>query len=136
MDTAVQEQVRTQAIPTDRVRVLSLEADPTMTRKARTQRTIWRKGNLAAWQSYLESLSHYDPGHAYDIAHEYCDDWTTDPDYGADGVHLLDSTRTACSIPQTNEHTPLSSTCAIPLGTWWATALRFRASTASSMRLP
>ena len=90
MDTAVQEQVRTQAIPNGRVRVLSLEADPTMTRKARTQRTTWRKGNLAAWQSYLESLSHYDPGHAYDIAHEYCDDWTTDPDYGADGVHLLE----------------------------------------------
>ncbi len=48
MDTAVQEQVRTQAIPNGRVRMLPLEADPTMTRKARTQRTSWRKGNLAA----------------------------------------------------------------------------------------
>ena len=90
MDTAVQEQVRTQAIPNGRVRMLPLEADPTMTRKARTQRTAWRKGNLAAWQSYLESLSHYDPGHAYDIAHEYFDDWTTDPNDSADGVHLLE----------------------------------------------
>ena len=90
MDTAVREQVRTQAIPNGRVRMLSLETEPSMTWEARTQRTIWRKDNLATWQSYLESLSHYDPGHAYDIAHEYFDDWTTDPNYGADGVHLLE----------------------------------------------
>ena len=62
--------------------------DATMTRAAREARIAWRLDHLAAWQHDLESLVHFDPDYPYDIAHEYDHDWTTDPDYGAEGVHF------------------------------------------------
>lgn len=62
--------------------------DATMTRAAREARIAWRLDHLAAWQHDLESLAHFDPDYPYDIAHEYDHDWTTDPDYGAEGVHF------------------------------------------------
>ncbi|MCY3658196.1 MAG: Uma2 family endonuclease [Caldilineaceae bacterium] len=62
--------------------------DATMTRAAREARIAWRLEHLAAWQHDLESLAHFDPDYPYDVAHEYDHDWTTDPDYGAEGVHF------------------------------------------------
>ena len=62
--------------------------DAAMTRAAREARIAWRLEHLAAWQHDLESLAHFDPDYPYDVAHEYDPDWTTDPDYGAEGVHF------------------------------------------------
>ena len=76
--------------PTGHGRDLPPGADLYMTREARAERTVWRRAHLAEWQAGIERLDHYDPGHAYDIAHEYELDWTTDPDYGAEGVHLVE----------------------------------------------
>lgn len=66
------------------------DAEPTMTREARGERIAWRLEHLDEWQRDLESLAHYDPGYAYDVAHEYDVDWTTDPDYGPRGIHLFE----------------------------------------------
>ena len=66
------------------------DADPAMTREAREARIAWRLEHLDEWQRDLESLAHYDPGYAYDVAHEYDVDWTTDPDYGPTGIHLFE----------------------------------------------
>ena len=66
------------------------DADPTMTREAREERIAWRLEHLDEWQRDLESLAHYDPDYAYDVAHEYDVDWTTDPDYGPTGIHLFE----------------------------------------------
>ena len=71
-------------------RVRERYIDATMTRAAREARIAWRLEHLAAWQHDLESLAHFDPDYPYDIAHEYDDDWTTDPDYGAEGVHFTE----------------------------------------------
>ena len=86
MAIAVRE--RSQAAANGHGRDLPPGADPYMTREARAERAAWRRAHLAEWQAGIERLEHYDPGHAYDIAHEYELDWTTDPDYGAEGVHL------------------------------------------------
>ena len=87
MTTAVRKRERLQAVANGRGRDLPPGADPYMTREARAERVAWRRAHLAKWQADIERLGHYDPGHAYDIAHEYELDWTTDPDYGAEGVH-------------------------------------------------
>ena len=87
MTMAVRERELSQAVANGRGRDLPPGADPYMTREARAERTAWRRAHLAEWQAGIERLGHYDPGHAYDIAHEYELDWTTDPDYGAEGVH-------------------------------------------------
>ena len=63
-------------------------ADPTMTRAARSERAAWRLDHPAAWRCELEDLSHFDPEFVYDVAHDYGPDWTTDPDYGAECVDL------------------------------------------------
>ena len=88
MAMAVRERERVQTVANGCGRDLPPGADPYMTREARAERTAWRRAHLAEWQAGIERLDHYDPGHAYDIAHEYELDWTTDPDYGAEGVHL------------------------------------------------
>ena len=88
MNTAVQERTRTR--PNGRVPELHPDAEPTMTRAAREERTTWRREHLDEWRRGLEGLGHFDPGFVYDIAHEYDYDWTTDPDYGAEGVRLLE----------------------------------------------
>ena len=86
MATVVRERERIQAMPNGRVRKRYVDA--TMTRAAREERIVWRLEHLAAWQHDLESLTHFDPDYPYDVAHEYDHDWTTDPDYGAEGVHF------------------------------------------------
>ena len=86
MATVVRERERIQAIPNGRVRKRYVDA--TMTRAAREERIVWRLEHLAAWQHDLESLAHFNPDYPYDVAHEYDHDWTTDPDYGAEGVHF------------------------------------------------
>lgn len=64
--------------------------DATMTRAAREQRIAWRLAHLAVWRHDLESLVHFNPDYPYDVAHEYDYDWTTDPDYGVEGVHFIE----------------------------------------------
>ena len=88
MNTAVQERTRTR--PNGRVPELHPDAEPTMTRAAREERITWRREHLDEWRRGLKDLGHFDPGFVYDIAHEYDYDWTTDPDYGAEGVRLLE----------------------------------------------
>ena len=68
-------------------RVRERHVDATMTRAAREQRIAWRLEHLDKWRHDLETLAHFDPDYPYDVAHEYDYDWTTDPDYGAEGVH-------------------------------------------------
>lgn len=65
-------------------------AEPEMTRAARAARAAWRLEHLDEWRRDLESLGHFDPEFIYDVAHEYGPDSTTDPDYGAEGVYLLE----------------------------------------------
>ncbi|MDE0673190.1 MAG: Uma2 family endonuclease [Caldilineaceae bacterium] len=89
MDAAVIRE-RTQAVPNGRVGELPPDADPTMTRAAREKRAAWRLEHLDAWFRGLEELDHHDPEYDYDVAHEYEDDWTTDPDYGVAGVDLCE----------------------------------------------
>ena len=63
-----------------------------MTREARAQRVAWRPRppRHSAWQAQIETLLHYQPWYPYDIAHEYEYDWTTDPDYCAEGIALFE----------------------------------------------
>ncbi|MCY4523049.1 MAG: Uma2 family endonuclease [Caldilineaceae bacterium] len=86
MATVVREREHLQAVSNGRVRERYVDA--TMTREAREARIAWRLEHLAAWQHDLETLEHFDPDYPYDVAHEYDYDWTTDPDYGAEGVHF------------------------------------------------
>ena len=65
-------------------------ANPDMTREARQARSAWRREHLAEWRRELQALYHFDPGFIYDPAHEYDQESTTDPDYGAEGVHFLE----------------------------------------------
>ncbi|MYA03628.1 MAG: hypothetical protein F4Y37_03320 [Caldilineaceae bacterium SB0664_bin_22] len=88
MNTVVQERTRT--LPNGHMPELHPDAEPTMTRAARKERIAWRREHLAEWKRGLESLGHFDPEFIYDIAHEYDYEWTTDPDYGAEGVRLLE----------------------------------------------
>ena len=85
MATVVREREQIQAT---NGRVQERYVDGTMTRAAREARIALRLENLAAWRYDLESLAHFDPDYPYDVAHEYDYDWTTDPDYGAEGVHF------------------------------------------------
>ena len=74
-----------------------------MTREARI---VWRLEHLDEWQRDLESLTHYDPGYAYDVAHEYDVDWTTDPDYGPEGIHLYEFDEDG--VPYPDDDRPLA----------------------------
>ncbi len=86
MATVVREREHPQAVSNGRVRERYVDA--TMTRVAREARIAWRLEHLAAWRHDLETLEHFDPDYPYDVAHEYDYDWTTDPDYGAEGVYF------------------------------------------------
>ncbi len=88
MDTAVRERTGMPAVPNGRVPEPHPDADPAMTRAARAARSTWRQEHWAEWRAELERLGHFDPDFIYDVAHEYDHDWTTDPDYGAEGVDL------------------------------------------------
>ena len=88
---AVQERLPATAGAHDRDTVPALDiADPDMTQAARRARAAWRREHLAEWQRELEALCHFDPEFVYDPAHEYDEDFTTDPDYDTDGVHFLE----------------------------------------------
>ena len=88
---AVQERLPATAGAHDRDTVPALDiADPDMTQAARRARAAWRREHLAEWQRELEALCHFDPEFVYDTAHEYDEDFTTDPDYDTDGVHFLE----------------------------------------------
>ena len=88
MATVVRNRERIQATPNGQV--WDRYADPTMTRAAREKRIAWRLDHLDEWQRDLEDLTHYDPRYAYDIAHEYDHDWTTDPNYGPRAIDLFE----------------------------------------------
>ncbi len=88
MDTAVRERTRMPAVPNGLVPEPHPDADPAMTRAARAARSAWRREHWTEWRAELEQLGHFDPDFIYDVAHEYDHDWTTDPDYGAEGVDL------------------------------------------------
>ena len=88
MDTAVRERTWTPVAANGRVPEPHPDADPAMTRAAREARSAWRREHRAEWRAELKELGHFDPEFVYDVAHEYDHDWTTDPDYGAEGVHL------------------------------------------------
>ena len=62
-------------------------AEPAMTRAAREERAARRRAVPEAWRCELEALYHYIPEYSYDPGHEYEPDWTTDLDYGIDGIH-------------------------------------------------
>ena len=81
---------RTQAVPNGRAEELHPEADPYMTCAARATRTAWRLEHLEEWHSGLETLFYYDPEYAYDVVHEYEDEWTTDPDHAGDGIKFYE----------------------------------------------
>ena len=88
MAVAVPERTDAGVVSSDgRMRVWVARSDPAMTRAARAAR---RLEHLAEWRAGIERLNHYEPGYPYDIAHEYGPEWTTDPDYGPDGVHLCE----------------------------------------------
>ncbi len=82
----------TQTLPNGRTTERSLHtlADQSMTREARARRVAWRLDHLDLWQAQIETLQHYQPWYPYDIAHEYEYDWTTDPDYCAEGIALFE----------------------------------------------
>ncbi|MCY3659140.1 MAG: Uma2 family endonuclease [Caldilineaceae bacterium] len=61
-----------------------------MTREARAARSRRRQADLAAWERRIEALPHYLHYYAYDTRHEYGDDWTSDPDYPAEGISLFE----------------------------------------------
>ena len=88
MDTAVRERTWMPVATNERVPEPHPDADPAMTRAAREARSAWRREHWAEWRAELERLGHFDPDFIYDVAHEYDHDWTTDPDYGAEGVDL------------------------------------------------
>lgn len=85
---AIREQ--TQAVPDGRTEALHPDANPYMTRAARAARIAWRLEHLEEWHCGLETLFYYDPEYAYDVVHEYEDDWTTDPDHSGNGIEFCE----------------------------------------------
>ena len=81
---------RTQAAPNGRTEELHPDANPYMTQAARAQRGAWRLAHPEAWRAHLESLVYYDPEYAYDVGHEYEDDWTSDPDHSGNGIEFAE----------------------------------------------
>ncbi|MCY4521106.1 MAG: Uma2 family endonuclease [Caldilineaceae bacterium] len=81
------------------------DTDAATARAARERQTAWRRDHPAAWRAQLERLVHFEPAYRYDPTHEYTDDWTTDPDYGAD-VHRLDYDEDGFVCSPHHRHTP------------------------------
>lgn len=63
---------------------------PEMAQAARVARVLDRLADPLPWRAELERLAHHDPEYVYDIGHEYETDWTTNPDYATDGIHLYE----------------------------------------------
>ncbi len=114
MDTAVIREW-TQAACQGRLRPLPPDADPVMTREARAARTAWRLQNLDEWLRGLETLVYYDPEYAYDVVHEYEDDWTTDPDHAGDGIHFYEFDEDGVLEPTDDRRTLLEGAMLITL---------------------
>ena len=74
----------------------------------RHERVVWKLAHLDKWRNHLQTLSHYDPGYAYDITHEYGIDWTTDPDYIPE-IGRMHFNENDILTPQTNRHRTLQS---------------------------
>ena len=81
---------RTPAASNGRVRELPRDAAPYMTREARAERVAWRLSHLEEWHAELENLVYFDPEYAYDIAHEYEEERTTDPDHAGNGIEFCE----------------------------------------------
>ena len=81
---------RTQAAPNGRAEELHPDANPYMTQAARAKRVAWRLAHPEAWHAHLKSLVYYDPEYAYDVGHEYEDDWTSDPDHSGNGIEFAE----------------------------------------------
>ena len=87
---AIRELERTQTVSNGRVRELPRDADPYMTREARAARAAWRLQNLGEWHAELEYLVYFDPEYGYDVAHEYEEERTTDPDHAGNGIEFCE----------------------------------------------
>ena len=87
---AVAMRERTQAAPNGHMEELHPHADPYMTRAARAARIAWRQEHLEEWHRGLQTLCYYDPEYAYDVVHEYEDEWTTDPDHSGNGIEFCE----------------------------------------------
>ena len=90
MATVVRELERTQTASNERMRELPRDAEPYMTREARAERAAWRLHHLEEWHRDLESLVYFDPEYAYDVAHEYEEERTTDPDHAGNGIEFCE----------------------------------------------
>ena len=108
---------RTQAVPNGYVEELHPDADPHMTRAAREARTAWRLEHLAEWHRGLETLFYFDPEYAYDVVHEYEDEWTTDPDHSGDGVKFYEFNEGGVLEPTDDRRTLLEGVLLILLRT-------------------
>ncbi len=80
------------------------DVDAATARMVRERRIDARLAHPALWRAGLVRLSHYAPDYEYDVAHEYERDWTTDPDYGAEGVKLLDYDEDGFVSPNATRH--------------------------------
>ena len=77
---------------------------PEMAQAAREARVLDRLANPLPWRAELERLAHHDPEYVYDIGHEYETDWTTDPDYATDGIHLYEFNEDGFLYPRDKRH--------------------------------
>lgn len=77
---------------------------PEMAQAAREARVLDRLANPLPWRAELERLAHHDPEYVYDIGHEYETDWTTDPDYATDGIHLYEFDEDGFLHPRDKRH--------------------------------
>ena len=80
------------------------DAWPEMTQAAREARALDRLADPRPWRAELERLAHHDPEYVYDIGHEYETDWTTDPDYATDGIHLYEFDEDGILSPRDKRH--------------------------------
>lgn len=80
------------------------DAWPEMTQAAREARVLDRLADPRPWRAELEQLAHHDPEYVYDIGHEYETDWTTDPDYATDGIHLYEFDEDGILSPRDKRH--------------------------------
>ena len=114
---AVAVRERTQAVPNGYAEHLHPDADPYMTRAAREARTAWRLAHLAEWHRGLETLFYFDPAYAYDVVHEYEDEWTTDPDHSGNGIKFYEFDEGGVLEPTDDRRTLLEGVMLIILRT-------------------
>ena len=115
MATVVRELERTQTASSERMRELPRDAEPYMTREARAERTAWRLRHLEAWHRDLEGLVYFDPEYAYDVAHEYEEERTTDPDHSGNGIEFCEYSEDGVLEPIDDRRTLLEGRMLFPL---------------------